>query len=407
MATYYRTKDEYVALVEEAREQYGDKAVLDIIRIEQQMHGDYEMFSMPVSMALVHLLFQRLPRDYNNPEGIQRAYKAQKITEIKEEAEGNPNYTAPGAVVATIHQKGRNWVKIVWDAKRERIGHVEIDLKHIAKELEKLEPNEDGALEEEKFKVGYMIDAHHRTEGHYLAGASDLEMNATIYVDLPKERMAGVFASINEKQEKPSPTHTLAMREMAGTLKQAEKAAVEIAKIMNNEPASVLHQRIALFDGRAPKGHLKPYVKLKPFSVLLKDEILPEIPGDHFAVKQAIIEDYFKAWKAVFPDAWADEKSHVLVKAMGFTIISKLFGRIFETATAKFKTKAPKQKHFEAVIATLEGMEVYFDEETTFPLDWSSDKFGGFSSGKGINALYKDIDDHLKQSRLELLGMHD
>ena len=240
-----------------------------------------------------------------------------------------------------------------------------------------------------------------------MADKSDLEMNSTIYIDLPKERMAGVFASINEKQEKPSPTHTLAMREMAGTLKHAEKAAVEIAKTMNHEPASVLHQRIALFDGRAPKGYLKPYVKLKPFSVLLKDEILPEIPGDEFASKQAIIENYFKAWKAVFPDAWADEKSHVLVKAMGFTIMSKLFGRIFDTATAKFKTKAPKQKHFEAVISTLVDMEVYFDEDTKFPLDWNSDKFGGFSSGKGINALYKDIDDHLKHRRLELLQVND
>src|SRR5687767_11007850 len=114
MSNFYRSKDEYVALAEKAINTYGEKAILDIVKIDQ-FDDDTLMFSMPINTSLCHLLLQRLPRDYFNPEGIQRAYKAAKINEIADLLKNDPNYTAPGAIVATLERKNREWFQIEWD----------------------------------------------------------------------------------------------------------------------------------------------------------------------------------------------------------------------------------------------------------------------------------------------------
>src|SRR5436309_1891405 len=164
---YTRSKEEYEHSAQEARSKHGDTLKLPATRLHQR--DSVEMLTVPLRTDLCHLLFQRLPRDLNNHDGIQRAYKTGKIGDIANVAKNDPLYTAPGAVVATVHTKDRTWVRCEWDTDNRR-GNLVVNLKEIQNRLKKLDPDEEGALEEEKFKIGYMIDAHHRTEGHYQAG---------------------------------------------------------------------------------------------------------------------------------------------------------------------------------------------------------------------------------------------
>src|SRR5437764_460036 len=187
------------------------------------------------------------------------------------------------------------------------------------------------------------------------------------------------------------------MRQMAGMLDKDEKVAVEIAELMNDDESSILHQRIKMFDGRLPKGYKRPYVNLKTFSVLLLKYIINEIPGNAISTKKEVIERYFRAWSEIFPEAWEDDQKHVLVKAMGFSIMGGLFPKIFEIASAKSHSDAPKQADFERVIEVLKDMKIDPEDvssnfsgtasQEAFDLDWRSETFGWLSSGKGINLL--------------------
>lgn len=407
-ATYTRSKEEYLALAEQARQSFGNILKLPVLRIHQQLRDDLEMITVPLRTDLCHLLFQRVPRDYNNPNGIQRAFKTDKINGIKKAAEDDPLYSAPGAIIATIHTKDRRWVRLEWDTDNRR-GNLVIELSEIENKLTALQPDEEGALDEEKFKIGYMIDAHHRTEGHYQAGKAALEMSANIYLNLPPKEMARVFAEVNKNQEKPSPTHTIMMEYMAGMLERDEKDAVDIAQTINEDEDSLLHQRIKTVDGRLPKGHKKTYINVKTFTDLITRYVLAEIPGSEFATKQRVIENYFRGWREVFPEAWEDEDKHVLVKAMGFTLMSRLFPKIFVIASETSKSKAPSKDSFASVIKMFQDMTLdpgdFTDIELPGPLnvDWRSETFGGLSSGKGINMLSTVLQRKVSERRLDML----
>jgi DGQHR domain-containing protein len=404
LGTFSRTKDEYLELVKAVRKDFGDKINIDITMLKQ--NDKFETFVLPLRQDLCQLFLQRLPRSFNTPDGIQRAYKSAKISEIKSAA-ADPFYSAPGSIVGTVNISDRKWVHVEWFSGK-RTGQLVVDLKDMEKRLHALAPDAKGALDEEKFKIGYMIDAHHRTEGHYQAGRNDLEMAAVLFIDIPQKQMARVFSQVNDKQEKPSPTHTLAMRQMAGMLGTAEKLAVEIAQCMNDDPKSILYHRIKCFDGPVPKSYPKTYVNMKTFSELLRREVINHIPDDSsVSTKGAVIEEYFKGWKAAFPEAWEDDKQHVLVKAMGFHIMCQVFSKIFDVTQFKFHKAAPKEAQFKKVIEALHGMKLEFKdvktgEITSIAMDWQSSQFGGYSSGKGVNYVKEEINKFYTNSKMTI-----
>lgn len=402
--THTRSKQEYVELVKNARKENGDSLHLPIIRLRQGTK--FQMFTMPLRQDLCQLLFQRLPRTFNNLQGIQRAFKSEKISDIRSQAKNDPLYSAPGSIVVTIRTKNPQLVTTQWNGGGQS-GEIVVNLKQIAKNLDSLEASSDGSLDEEAFKIGFMIDAHHRNEGHYQAGRMDLEMAAVAYVDLNRTHMARVFSQVNDKQEKPSPTHTLAMRQMAGMLVHDEKLAVEISQGMNDDTTSVLHKRVKIVDGKLPKDSPRSYLNMKTLSDLVRRYMLNEIPGSVVATKQEVVECYFRAWRSTFPDAWDDDSKHVLVKAMGFHIMSQVFGKVFEIAQSKYHTEAPNESQFEKVLILLRSMKIEHKLEdgkiNSVPLDWSSDSFGSLSSGKGINIVSNEIKKFLTNQKLKLL----
>jgi len=412
MATRYsRTKDEYVALLQDARAKYGDHLELPAFRLNQNTRQVDALITVPLSTNLAHLLLRRLPRDYNNRGGIQRAYKPEKIAEIAKAAK-QPTYSAPGSIVGTIYTKGpdRPLARVEWDDNRR--GRLIIDLKEIGERLDTLVPDDEDSLDEKKFKIGDMIDAHHRLEGHYQAGRQDLEMSANLYLNLAPKEMAGVFTLINEKQDKPSPSHTIAMSQMAGMLTGLAKEAANTANALNDNEESILFQRIRTIDGRLPKGYHRQYINLKTFMELIEKDILSLLPDDLMYDNERIIEYYFRAWRQVFPEEWEDEKNYVLVKAMGFTIMTRLFKPINNICTDKYD-RVPNQSDFASVIRAFKEMAINVrdqdessedEQESKQPLDWRGKVLSGLSSGQGINRLARQLDVYLQRRRKDIIA---
>ena len=69
-----------------------------------------------------------------------------------------------------------------------------------------------------------------------------------------RKDMAGIFGGINNKQQKPSAIHVMAIRQMSLDLDEEEDLAARVMEKMNSENDSVLKDRIKVCDGRLPKG---------------------------------------------------------------------------------------------------------------------------------------------------------
>ncbi|MDQ0429419.1 DGQHR domain-containing protein [Planomicrobium stackebrandtii] len=402
--SYSKKKDELISLIMKIKERSGKSFKIRLIKLNQQ--NEYAMYfsALPVDASFV--IARRIPKDYDNPKGIQRALKESKITEISSKSMDISKFSSPNAVVMNLitnrdgkHPNLSGIVSFEESIMEKNVAVYSIDLDKYEKKLKSLPIDQDGYLEgnsEEILFPGVLIDAHHRTEGLYSAGRMDFELPLTVYLDLPEKEMARIFIDINEKQEKPSQVHTLAMKSIAGVLAGDEEVASNIIDGLDKNESSILYQRIKTVDGKRPKEMKKTYVTNSTFSKLLKNFILPHL-GKKMSLNRQIdlINDYFTAWSEVFPEAWSDEKNHVLVKSLGFQIMMRLFSTIHNLVTVS--DGVPSVQDYKKIISkTLKKNNILeIDENQSFPINWKSEVYGGYSSGKGINAISTSLTQHI------------
>lgn len=391
--SYSKTRDELLIIVEDLLFKYRDEWRIPLVAIDQG--ESYSLFTTSIPINATHLFFRRVPRDYDNPNGIQRALQEKKVEHIHKLISTDNRYSAPNSAVANIFVKERKWgVGIDREYSSNKLSYVTFDLLTIKKRLEEADVDEQGFIKDEDYvTVGFLIDGHHRTEGMYQSGNMNFELPITVYTDLPKEDMPKVFVNINHYQEKPNKMHTLAMRALAGTLSSREEQAHDIMSLLNSESWSLLKGRIKFFEGKRRKGEHKTYINSNTFHKLLVDHILKHIKANLSVVDQSrLINDYFLAWQDVFKIAWEDEKSHVLVKSMGFQIMLRLFYKIHDSAYIENGGKQPGRTAYKKVIEKGVGNGQFLsigkgENEMKLIIDWKSESFGGYSSGKGINMI--------------------
>lgn len=406
--SYSKKKTELISLVTEMKKKSGNNLKLQLTKLNQQ--NEYAMYYSAIPVNSSFVIARRIPKDYDNPKGIQRALKESKINEISEKSMDISKFSSPNAVVMNLITNR--------DGKHSHLGGIvtfeeslidknfavySIDLNKYEKKLKSLPIDQEGYLEgkgEELLFPGVLIDAHHRTEGLYSAGRMEFELPVTVYLDLPEKEMARIFIDINEKQEKPSQVHTLAMKSIAGVLAGDEEVASNIIEGLEGNKSSILYQRIKKVDGKRPKGMKKTYVTNSTFLKLLKSFILPHL-GKKMSLNRQIdlINDYFTAWSEVFPEAWADEKDHVLVKSMGFQIMMRLFSTIHNIVAVS--AVVPSVQDYKKILSkTLKkNNTLEIDNNQSLPINWKSSIYGGYSSGKGINAISTSLTQHIADHR--------
>lgn len=419
--SYAKTKIQQIALINELIEEHGD--TLEILLQKVNQGNQFEMYTGKMSIGASFSLIKRLPRDYENLDGVQRALKIPKINNISNLAtEDSSKYSQPNAIVVALikpedTENGLITINEVHNYPDMLV--YKINLKLLLEIINGKEVDENGYIEdEENVFLGILIDGHHRSEGLFKSGRLDFEVPISVYLDLPKEEIFRVFININKYQEKPSNVHTLAIEQEAGLFAGEEEQSVRIIDLLNTDfgeleigideyiskdklnpiqpKKSILFDRIKTVDAkRSPKAR-RIYVTNSTFDKLIKENLFDTVSKKFSVTRKAeILNDYFIAWSTVFDDAWNDSKNHVLVKSMGFQIMMKLFPIIFNAAGHDGNTPT-KHQFINFIKGNLnDGEKLEFEDGLKIDIKWDSDNFGRFSSGKGIGQIVKGLKQHI------------
>ena len=398
--SYSLKRSDLLVLIKNIRTRHGERFKMMLVKLKQG--NGYDMASSQLTVDATFAFLRRIPRDYDNPEGIQRALKDAKVNNIEKIArEDEERFSSPNAIVLSLISE-HGYVSIVHDQTNENIRYYVIDMRAYEQVVAEAQVDSGGYLVDERIFPGVIIDGHHRTEGLRLATKHDMGLPVTAYLDLPSKDMAKVFSDINVYQEKPSTVHSLAMKALSGTLSGREESAHGIVKLLNENDWSILYNRVKDIDGPRPKDRPKSYVTNSTFVKLIEGYVLDTIPDELSMIRKAqILDDYFRAWSEVHPIAWKDERSHVLVKSMGFQIMLRVFDKIYTMAGNDGIPSKQGFKTFQEVYVHPKETLTVHDKELT--LDWNSGDYGGYSSGKGINDIVAALQKHIANKHYSTL----
>lgn len=398
---YSKTREELLIIIDNLKESHGEELKIPMFHLNQS--NGYDMYVSKMTIGASYSLLRRIPRDYDNPEGIQRALKDKKVSSITAAAlSDKEKFSSPNAVVLSLKGKDSKFSKIVNDLNNSELAYYIINLNDYYEFVSDAQVDEDNyLLNEGEVFLGTLIDGHHRTAGLLEAQKFNFEVPVTIYIDIPHKDTARVFSGINENQEKPSPVHTLAMQAIAGTLARNLERANQIMNKLNAQDDSILKDRIKAIDGKRPKELPKYYITSSTFVKLLDKYVMDLVVGLNSDEQTRILNNYFLAWSNVFPEAWNDTSNHVLVKSMGFQIMIRLFERIYE---AVYHVGVIEVEVFEEFIRDTigSGAILTLDDEQVYPINWESSIYGAYSSGKGINAISTALSRHISRTRRNL-----
>lgn len=394
MAIKSKTKVDIIELLDYQIDRYLKvKQTLNFTLVKVKQCEGIQLYTTAIATSFTHTLICRLPRDMQNEDGIQRALNLKKVNMITEKFKNEIGYTSPNSVVINVKTNSKDEVSKFISVtnitdKSDEVINLSIDLRGYREFIANCDTDEDGyILEPEKVMLGVLVDAHHRTEGSYNAGELDFEFPVSLYLDLPYTEMARVFTNINEYQEKPSPTHILAVKAIAGVLEDMDKKGYEYLTQLNNEPNFVLNNRIRIHEGKRPKDLPAAFINGKSMHNLLVKYVLPKTNKYTVLSGVKLVNSYFEAWKDIYPEAWGS-KSHVLTKAMGISLLCRIFPEIFMFATINERTNKVDKTIFKKYIVDIfKGKEINLGGNNVI-LDWKSEIFGGYSSGKGINEIF-------------------
>lgn len=413
--TQARKKSEIMKMLEKMM--YNDE-ISDmkfyIIKVDQ---GDNScLYTTKTNVLFLNTCIERLPRDYEHLDGIQRALKLKNVEDIKKGYMKKYPYDTPNSVTILLKENCDFYdVQDISGMKELSCLTVHLDkIYDYLKSPKAITNEEDFLVDPESTTIGYMIDGHHRNEGAYAAAQVDeniynYEFPTSIYIGRNKKDMAGIFGGINNKQQKPSPIHTMAIRQMSEDLEEEEFVAARVMEKLNTESDSVLKNRIKICDGRLPKGAPTTFLNnaklVKLITVWWKEAMKNPASWKCKETDESIyrfLNDYFSAYKEVFEEAW-DNRNYVLTKTMGFDIIFSICNQLTLNAVNMYGiSKLPGREEFVTILrqifftkdvsGNIVPVEILLDGENLVPFNWESSIYGSHSSGKGINLLKKIVE---------------
>lgn len=408
--TQTRKKEDLIAMVKELiKTSNGNDMMLYALNVDQGNGSN--LYTTSTNVLLINTIIERLPRTFEHPDGIQRALKSKNVDDIREGQLRSPIYDTPNSITILLRENC-DYYSVAEMPTMNGMICLTIHLKKLLDYLEssKATIDSDGYLEKpENASIGYMIDGHHRNEGAYLAAQEDhdkylYEFPTSIYIGRDRRDMPGIFGGINNKQQKPSSVHTMAIRMMSNDLDEEESQNANIMEKLNTEADSVLKNRVKVYDGRLPKGMKPTFVTNSKLVNLISDwwkdashnpaSQRPKNEDDRYK----FLNTYLSAFKDTFPEAW-DNTSFVLTKSMGFDLMFAVCNIITtDVVNYTHKNRLPTKTEYVELLNKIfydedkkghqkEPVKITFDGVNYIPFDWSSANFGSFSNGKGVARL--------------------
>ena len=204
-------------------------------------------------------------------------------------------------------------------------------------------------------KAASIIDGQHRLAGFTELNSENFELIVSIFIDLPLEDQAMLFATINLKQTKVSPSLVYDLFEET-KLRSPQKTCHNISKALNTEKESPFYHRIKPLGKKTDEyvgiltqatfvKRLLPLVCKNPDKI--RDNIKRRIPLDpddqenrdcifwklfvedkDWAIMK-ILTNYFAAVRSEFEGDWNSDSSP-LPKTIGFSAVIRLLPLLYK-----------------------------------------------------------------------------
>lgn len=219
------------------------------------------------------------------------------------------------------------------------------------------------------------VDCQHRLG---MMADSEIPLTFQCFLGLsPHEEMA-IFHVINGKAKGLSSSlldyHTTKLLPDLG----AAQLELYIAKMLNDDSESVWYGRVKL-GGKATQGTTRR-ISLRGLQSATKLLLqrCPLGPGSQLLPREQyeVVRDFWAAVALVWPRAWSQPRSHLLVKGVGVTALSMLGGDVITALLSR--QQVANTKTFAAFLAPLAAV------------DWSTTgTFKGFGGRHGANEAHQ------------------
>ena len=251
-------------------------------------------------------------------------------------------------------------------------------------------------------RTACIIDGQHRLSGFDETNEEGFDLLVSIFIDLPQESQAMLFATINLKQTRVNESLVYDLFEET-TTRSPQKTSHEVAKSLNRDNESPffehikpLGKRTNEYEGRISQAtfikKLLPLIAKDPDSVrdavrrgikLAPDDSANQdcpfwsyfVEGKDWAI-QKVINNYFKSIGQVFPNEW-DVDTSALGKTIGFGAFMTL---LLPVAKRGLRDKRLDVKYFNEILGPASRLA---------PL--TMDKYP--ASGAGENKLARELKD--------------
>jgi DGQHR domain-containing protein len=223
-------------------------------------------------------------------------------------------------------------------------------------------------------RVMARVDCQHRLE---MMGDSEIPLSFQCYLGLTAEEEMRIFNVINSKAKGLSPSlldyhDTQLLHDVA-----KERPELFIAKKLNDDPASVWHNRLKL-GGAATQGtHRRVTLRGMRHGValFLQNALIRNLP---ILEQYEIVSAFWRAVTNAWPEAWNQPRQHLVTKGIGVQGLSVLAGDIVKLAMDAGE---------EPTIVTFER---YLGRLTT--TDWSSTgSFKGLGGRHGAQEVHERL----------------
>lgn len=250
--------------------------------------------------------------------------------------------------------------------------------------------------------VASIIDGQHRLSGFVPLNWDNFDLIVSIFIDLPVQDQALVFATINLKQTKVNASLVYDLFEET-KFRSPEKTCHNISKSLNQESSSPFYHQIKPlgkrteeYDARLTQAtvvkRLLAHVCKNPEAIrdIFRRGGKPDLNDatnrdcifwhtfcdekDHVILK--VMQNYFKAVMTVFEADWVSDKS-ALNRTIGYSALMRLLGEMYRSGIAQ-EPPTLEQSFFEAQFSKASHLAPFNFEE--YP-----------PSGGGETAIYKAL----------------
>ena len=254
-------------------------------------------------------------------------------------------------------------------------------------------------------KAASIIDGQHRLAGFTASNSGNFQLIVSIFIDLPIEDQAMLFATINLKQTKVNPSLVYDLFEET-KLRSPQKTCHNISKALNTEKDSPFYHRIKPLGKRTDDyvgvltqatfvRKLLPLICRNPDKV--RDDIKKKIPldaddsenrdcifwklfvGDKDGATLKILSNYFTAVRSEFETDW-DSNSSPLPKTIGFSALMRLLPTLYKKGQSEATFE---QSFFARELAKAKPLAPFRFED--YP-----------ASGVGENKLYQALQERIQ-----------